>query len=432
VSSPDPAARLRRWQAVTVGTLFVGYAGYYACRSVLPVVSNQLLADPTVGIDRQGYGRLVAVGLYLYAAGKLVNGVAAEYFTGRAVFLTGMLLSVGCVAAFGLLGGGLGFGGLLVAWGLNRFVQSMGWGGLVKTAGRWFGPGALAGVMGVLSLSYLFGDALARFYLGVFVKAGFDWRDVFLIAAGTLLAVAAASLVLLRASPADLGLPEPPPLPGNVHGADAGDGRVSLRALLGPLLRSRGFWLVCGMNVGLTAIREAFNSWTPVYLVDAVGVAAGDAALLSVLFPLCGAVASLAAGYGADRLRGRFGRLIVPLMVMSCVALSVLATADLRGRTGSALALVGAVALFVMGPYTYCSGVLALNLGGKRAGAAAAGVIDAAGYFAGAAVVGELAGYVTKQYGFGPLLVVLFALAVATLAVAGWYWVEEERRFRTT
>ena len=33
--------------------------------------------------------------------------------------------------------------------------------------------------MGVLSLSYLFGDALARLYLGAFANAGVGWRELF-------------------------------------------------------------------------------------------------------------------------------------------------------------------------------------------------------------------------------------------------------------
>lgn len=80
-ADPPPAAdaaRLRTWQGATAGTLFVGYAGHYVCRSVLPVVSNQLIDDPSVGIDAHGYGRLGAVGIYCYAAGKLLNGVSAE------------------------------------------------------------------------------------------------------------------------------------------------------------------------------------------------------------------------------------------------------------------------------------------------------------------------------------------------------------------
>src|SRR5688572_24162257 len=150
----DPAARLRRWQGVTVATLFAGYAGYYVGRSVLPVASNQLLADPAAGLDEVGYGRLVAAGGFAYAFGKLLTGVAAEYAGGRAVFLAGLVLSAGCVALFGLAAGPAA---LVAVWAANRFVQSMGWGGVVRVAGRWFPPGQLGRAMGVLCLSYLLG-----------------------------------------------------------------------------------------------------------------------------------------------------------------------------------------------------------------------------------------------------------------------------------
>lgn len=422
------AVRLRRAQAATVAALFAGYTGYYVCRSVLPVASNGMMNDPNSGIDEIAYGRFVAVGIYMYALGKLVNGIGAEYLSGRAVFVLGMVLSAALVGAFGL---GWGVGALVALWGANRFVQSMGWGALVKITGRWFSPARLAGVMGVLSLSYLFGDALARFYLGAFVRGGLGWHELFFVAAGTLAALALVCRLVLRESPRDVGLPEPPPAPRNVFGADDhGHGRVSLRALLGPLLASRLFWLVCAMNMGLTAIRETFNSWTPRYLEKGVGLSASEVGILSALFPLCGAVAALAAGWGADRMRGRFGRLIVPLMAVTTAVLWAFAHADLHGNAALALVLIGAAALFVMGPYTFCSGVLALNLGGKRAGAASAGIIDAAGYFVGALVSGELAGRVVKHYGFGPLLDVLFWLSAATCAVSIVYWYCEERRLR--
>ena len=150
------AAHLRRWQFVTVATLFTGYAGYYVCRSVLPVASTGMMNDPGSGIDEVGYGRLVAVGIYLYALGKLVNGVGAEYVGGRAAFLLGMVLSLAVVACFGLAAGA---GLMLALWGANRFVQSIGWVGAGEDHRRLFTPARLATVMGVLSLSYLFGDA---------------------------------------------------------------------------------------------------------------------------------------------------------------------------------------------------------------------------------------------------------------------------------
>jgi OPA family glycerol-3-phosphate transporter-like MFS transporter len=384
-----------------------------------------MMNDSSSGIDEVSYGRLIAVGIYLYALGKLVNGVGAEYVSGRSAFLLGMALSLVLVACFGFAGG---LGLMLVLWGANRFVQSMGWVGLVKITGRWFTPARLATVMGILSLSYLFGDALARFYLGAFVKAGVGWRELFLLASGTLFSIALVSYFTLKSSPRDVNLPEPPPPARNVFGEDDhGEGLVSLRELLGPLFASRMFWLVCAMNMGLTAIRETFNAWTPRYLEKGVGMSADDVGMLSALFPLFGAVASLLAGWGADRLKGRFGRLIVPLTALTAVELWVFANTDLHGEPALALVLISAAALCVMGPYTFCSGVLALNLGGKRAGAASAGIIDAAGYLCGAIISGEVAGHLVKHYGFTPLLDVLFWLSAGTLAVSVVYWFFEER-----
>jgi len=421
----DEAARLRRWQLITVATLFTGYAGYYLCRSVLPVASNGMMNDPGSGIDEVSYGRLVAVGIYLYALGKLVNGISAEYVSGRLVFLLGMVLSAALVVGFGFAAGAVA---MLAIWGANRFVQSIGWMGLVKITGRWFPPARLATVMGILSLSYLFGDALARFYLGAFVKTGLGWRELFLVAAGTLAVIAFVSYFTLKSSPTDVNLPEPPPPARNVFGADDhGHGSVPLWKLLGPLLASRMFWLVCLMNVGLTAIRETFNAWTPRYLEKGIGLSTGDVGMLSALFPLCGAVASLLAGWSADRLKGRFGRLIVPLSALTTGVLWVFANTDLHGQPALALALISLSALCMMGPYTFCSGVLALNLGGKRAGAASAGIIDAVGYTGGAIVSGEVAGHLVKQYGFGPLLDVLFWLGVGTCVIGSVYWFFEER-----
>ena len=60
-------------------------------------------------------------------------------------------------------------------------------------------------------------------------------------------------------------------------------------ALLLPLLRSKGFLLVCLLSLGCTIIRETFNIWTPVYLRDYLGYTMGNAAGMSAVLPGVGA-----------------------------------------------------------------------------------------------------------------------------------------------
>ncbi|QJW97640.1 MFS transporter [Frigoriglobus tundricola] len=433
---PDEAARLRRWQLVTVATLFTGYAGYYVCRSNLSVVSPLLLDEyGAAGLTKAHIGDIASMGVLLYAIGKTLNGVAAEYVGGKRIFLLGMFASVACTVLFALaplvaapLGGvASGFGlpvavllPFLLVWAANRFVQSMGWGGLVQIAARWFPASRMATVMGVLCMSYLLGDAAARLYLGGLVTAGLGWRGVFLASAATLGAIGGVSLFVLKNRPAALGLPEPPPPPGNVYGADAGHAPVSLRELLGPLCSSFTFWLVCLMNVGLTLVRETFNLWNPTYLKEVVKLDAGTAGMASLVFPLVGAGAALLAGWLVDRLNGRYGLVVVSSLVGLIVALGLFAWLPLEGETGLALALICAVAFFLLAPYTFCSGVLAVKLGGQRGGATAAGIIDTAGYL-GATLAGSGVGRIAQHYGWSTAFAALAGVAALTALVATVY-----------
>lgn len=440
MGAPDlTTARLRRWQAVTVGTLFVGYAGYYVCRSDLSVATPLLLEEyKGAGLTKGHIGDIASLGVLFYAAGKLVNGVLADYLGGRRVFLLGLFGSVACTVLFALADRFAGPGGLAVLapmaviWAANRFIQSMGWGGLVQIAARWFTAGRMATVMGVLTASYLLGDAAARAYLGVVIGAGYDWRGVFLFAAGSLGLIGLVATATLKQRPGDVGLPEPPPPPGNVYGDDAGDGRVSLRRLFGPLFGSFAFWLVCLMNVGLTLTRETFNLWNPTYLTEVARLPAGWAATASLLFPLVGAGGGLFGGWLVDRFRGRYGLVLVPALVGLAAALLALArvpVGDLsdEARPVAALGLIALVAFFLLPPYTFCSGVLAVKLGGQRGGATSAGVIDTAGYL-GATLAGSGVGRLVQWYGWTAAFDALAGVTVVTLAVAVAYSVRGGRK----
>lgn len=435
-NSAADIARLRRWQGVTIATLFVGYAGYYICRSNLSVATPLLLDEyQASGLTKGHIGDIASAGVLFYAIGKLLNGVAADYFGGRRLFLFGMFSSVVLTVAFaaspwltGSLTPTAGAFGLPVAmllpffvvWAANRFVQSMGWGGLVQITARWFSSDRLATVMGFLCMSYLLGDALARLYLGGVVRAGAGWQGVFLAAAAALGAIAVVSSFTLRSRPGVLGLPEPPPPPDNVYGNDNGLDRVSLRGLLGPLLASPTFWLVCLMNVGLTLIRETFNLWNPTYLNQVVKLDHGVAGIASLVFPLSGALSSLVGGWLVDRFGGRYGLVVVPSLVGLIVVLGLMAWAPPEGQAWAALALIAAVAFFLLAPYTFCSGVMAAKIGGQRGGATSAGIIDTAGYL-GATLAGSGVGRLVDAYGWSAAFAGLVGIALLTLVVAAVY-----------
>lgn len=426
MTSPvEPAARrrrLRRWQALTVALLFSGYAGYYLCRSHLSVAAPLLAADLAAhGMPPQEarvrIGQMVSLGVLAYAAGKLVLAGFADLFGGRRNFLLGM---AGAVLFTFLFAAGGGLPLMTAAWIGNRFVQAGGWGGLVKIASRWFSYDSHGTVMALLSLSFLFGDALARQYLGALIGLGLGWRGVFWAAGLALVPVFALNVWLLRESRTEIGATAAEPSPGNLFAGvepAVGDRRACLVELVRPLLCSPSFWVVCFLSFIATLVRETFNQWTPTYFYEAAGYSQAQAAGLSAVFPFFGGVSVLAAGIASDRFgaRGRAGIMACGFLVAGC-ALAALAMPGIRGAT--AVSLVGVAALGLLGPYSYLAGAMALDFGGARGGAMASGVIDSVGYL-GAILAGDSVARVSTTQGWPFAFAVLAGLLVLAAGAAG-------------
>lgn len=424
----DTHSRLARWQLLTAATLLVGYAGYYVCRSNLSVATPLLLQEAgETGIDKKAVGLLASLGVVAYAVGKLVNGMVGDFLGGRRVFLMAMAFSAAATVWFGTAAGLTTF---VAAWMANRFVQSAGWSALVKVASQWFPPARYGMVMGVLSQSYLFGDAAGRLLLGSLLDRGLGWRALFFAAAAVLLVIAGLGVLLLRASPASVGLPEPEWSPDNVYGALGGEERpAGLRDLLLPYLRRPSFWIVCFVSFGLTLVRESFNAWMPTYLVEVFAFSQAAAARASSLFPFVGGLSVLLVGFLSDRTSkaSRLG-LSAPLLLLASVALLWLAGVDKAAGGHVGLALISAVAFLLIGPYSLLAGAMAMDLGGKRGSATAAGLIDSAGYLGGI-FSGYFVGALAEAGGWGRAFQFLAAVAfVAALAALAHPWLQPRGR----
>lgn len=421
--------KLNRWQYITMATLFTGYAGYYICRSNLSVANPLILTEfKDVGINKEAIGRVASAGVLFYALGKITNGLLADFVGGRLLFIGGMVASVLCTVAFGLSAGLAAF---TVIWAINRYVQSGGWVSLVKVSSRWFPLRRYATIMGVLSMSYLLGDAFARGYLGLFLKAGFGWRGLFFIAAGTVGVIAVVSLCTLKGSPQEVGLQEPNANAANVYG-DTGNVPVppGFLKLIGPLLASPVFWICATLNFGLTLIRETFNFWSPTFLAEVTGASNSGAAIGSMVFPLVGAASALSAGALSDRFDGRHGRVIFPAIVLLTAALCVLAFVNMSNKYYLALLLLSLVSFFLIAPYSFLSGVIAMDLGGKKGSSTAAGLLDSAGYL-GAYLSGQGIGKIADEYGWSTAFGFLAGVCGITAIVAAVYWIHQERTHGT-
>ncbi len=421
-------ARFRLWQGLTLALLIAGYSGYYFCRSNLSVTLPMIVAgmvrdgaDPATAQVR--LGTIASLGVLAYALGKFPSGALADFLGGKRNFLAGM---AGAVLFTLWFASGRSVSVFALAWIGNRFVQSLGWAGIVKITSKWFSYKSYGTAMAAVSMSYLFGDAIARNFLASLIAGQMNWRGIFVAAAAILASILAVCLLLLRESPTDMGLPEPPANPSNLFARD-GDpvAPAGLRSLLRPLLRSKTFWLVCALSAGTTLVREAFGLWTPSYFIQVAGFTPAEAAGKSALFPLLGGVSVLLCGWLSDRLgpRSRAGLMCAGL-ALSGVVLLWLAVGHLS--RSATVALVSLVAFLVIGPYSFLAGAMSLDFGGKQGAATASGVIDGVGYLGGA-LAGDAMARISVTFGWSGFFAVLAGVSILTSAAAGIHWMQERR-----
>jgi OPA family glycerol-3-phosphate transporter-like MFS transporter len=370
-------------------------------------------------------GTIASLGVLAYAIGKLPSGWLADFLGGRRNFLFGMAGSILFTILFALAGGIPLF---TLAWMSNRSVQSMGWAGMVKITSRWFSYSSYGTVMGIISLSYLFGDAASRELMSALMGAGLGWRGIFYVAGATLAVLLLINLALLNETPERIGYPEPPPNPANLFQSE-GEKHTpeSLRSLLGTFARTGVFWLVCLLSCGVTILRETFNLWTPTYFTQSVGLTVADAAQKSALFPLFGGISVLLAGFLSDRL-GRSGRAAIIFfgMLLSAVALSLLAFAGFGGSKTAPVVLVAVVAFVMIGPYSYLAGAISLDFGGKQGSATASGLIDGAGYLGGV-LAGNSFARISVIWGWKGAFVSLAVVALLSSGAAAAYLNHQRR-----
>jgi OPA family glycerol-3-phosphate transporter-like MFS transporter len=306
---------------------------------------------------------------------------------------------------------------------------------MVKITGKWFSYSAYSTAMGVVSLSYLFGDAAARWFMGLLMQpgwlteAGLGWRGVFVASGSALLLLFGFDFLWLKESPHDVGAEEPPPNPTNVYASADDDSQqhAGLRELLVPLLTSPQFVTVCFLSLGLTFLREAFGIWTPTYFAQTIGSSSAEAAHQSALFPLLGGSSVLLAGWLGDRL-GRGGRAAVIFggTVLAAGALWLLGSPEIVERSVNPVWLTGLIGFLVLGPYSYLAGAISLDLGGKRGAATACGIIDGVGYL-GAILAGSSVAILSNDYGWAGAFRAMAFVALLTSFVAAVFFQLQRR-----
>lgn len=399
ISSERPA-----WRAALL--LILGYTAYYFCRTNFSVGRPSQLAE----LSQQGIplasativlGRIATVGVIAGICGKFLAGRVVARLGGVRAFLLGGLGAALATLAFGLSGTTTLFG---ICWVANRVFQAVGWPATVRIVGSWFTAGNYGKAMGIVSLSWLFGDALSRAAQAGILRAGGTWRTVYLASAGGLLLVVVLCALFLRERPAAEPVPTNPESPT--------DNREVLP--FATLCQRPGFLPVCVSAFGFTLVNVTLSEWLPVYFTR-IGLNQGSAALASGLYPALGGLSAVLFGVWGDRVRahGRM-RLLQAGLVLTALGMAGFLVAR---SAPIAFGLVAFSGLVAGGPYAYSVGAAALDLVKPRQAASVNGIIDGVGYL-GAILAGEAVARLAVAVGWNGAFAALAGVCLLASAVS--------------
>ena len=403
------AVGFRRLRLVLTALLFVGYAGYYLGRVTVPV------ALPLIGeafdYSNAQTGLILSVYFAVYAASKLANGFLGDRVGGKAMFFAGLFGSVLMNAVFGF---GRELFLFVAIWGVNAYFQTMGWLAIMPMMARWYPSRESGRVMGFMSISYQFGDFLARASAAALIVA-LGWSGLFWAHAALLALLGLALYRLLEPEPPAGVNPAVPPEAQRNPATPSGQRSRLRRRMLG----SPPFWVMCASYVLLSVIRYSFWGWSVDYLVEA-GAGIGAAAATSALFPLLGSAGSITAGWVSDGLGARRG----PVLAVMCGVLtfSIYGFSRLPVAEGPLLAVaLGLVGFTLYGPYSLMSGAMVMDFGGGEASASASGIVDGIGA-AGAIFAGVGMGYLIDAHGWDGAFGIIVAMASVATVLSCLLW----------
>ena len=351
VSNPTPCvdwqedrnARLK-WREFAL--VYVAYMGFLCSRKnygfwLRPVISELGYAKGQAGL----IGSTLEV---TYGTCSFLNGVVIDSRSPKHLLMAGLVLSA---VANVLVAGTDNLSVMVVVWGLNGAVQSVGWPSVTNVFLAWFpDPAARGAWYSLLSTCQNAGAALVPLLVSASVSH-YGWRaSLYAPAVASCMTAVLLGVMLygspsaannerftakVKASPADLAqtmrqqvLAAPPRRPfsrpfsrprarvtspaADVSSCVSSDG--VFQVFLNPAL-----WLMAASYFGCSMVRTCLQDWTSLFLFEAKGLPLATSARCLFLWELGGFGGTFAAGAISDKV---FGGRRGPVVCVCCALLA--------------------------------------------------------------------------------------------------------------
>ena len=408
----------RYWRRRILLTTIVGYALFYFVRANDSVPVKAMQDD--LGLTKAQLGLISSIGGVTYGVSKFVNGFLGDHANPRYFMALGLLVCAVMNVFFGF-SSTLPF--LIGYWFANMWAQGMGFPPCAKSMAYWFSPRERHSTFGVWHMSHMIGAALIHALTGYLV-VWYGWRSCFYVPAALAMVGVIIILHYLRDTPASMGLPPVEVYKGEETPKELAE-EIKVeepywQVVVEYIFKNPFMWIISIANASVYMLRWIQMKWGPTFLQEAKGMSVVASGWLSFGSEMAGMVSALIGGIIADRFfRGRAGRVCVIAMLLMSGTIYVF------WSTQPSSPVLVSVLFIVMGFFLYIPQMLiaamAMNLGTKRASAAAVGMTGLFGYLA-TVPAGWGVGWMADHYGWNGPFALMLGCAAGTMLLMALTW----------
>jgi len=411
----------KRWMVFI--TLIIGFGFFYTCRLSLSVAKKPML-DAGI-LDPGQMGVIGAVLLYVYAIGKFVNGILADYANIRKF----MSVALFCSAILNLIFGFTSlFAVFIIIWALNGWFQSIGSAPSVVSICQWFSNKERGTRYGIWAGAHNIGEGLTFIGTSFFISL-FGWRWGFIGPGIICLFISGIMFFALADRPQTYGLP-------NVadYKKDYSAGKPSNESIgkLQRMVLKRPIIWVLGLSSALMYIcRYGLHSWGPLYLQEVKHYSIVESGVLIGANTVIGLLGAVTSGLVSDKFfhsKRNIPTLIYGgLLTFSLIMLRLVPP----GHYWLDAIAIGCFEFAIGGLIVFLAGLVAIDVMPKKAAGAVKGLIGLFSYL-GAATQDWISGFLINSgkivsgglttYNFNAVFYFWIGASILSLLLACFAW----------
>ena len=365
-------------------TLVLGYGFYYLCRLSFSIAKKPMLDEGI--LDPMQMGIIGGVLLYVYGAGKFINGVLADYANIRRF----MSVALFCSAVINLLFGMTNlFILFVILWALNGWFQSIGSAPSVVSLCQWYSNKERGTRYGIWAGAHNIGEGLT--FIGTsFIVSLLGWRWGFIGPGIACMLMSIAMFFFLVDRPETYGLPNVADYKKDYSaGKPCKEPIIKLQMMI---LKRPIIWILGLSSALMYVCRYGIHSWGPLYLQEVKGYSIAEAGVLIGANTMVGLAGAVTSGLLSDKFFNS-KRNVPALMyglLLSCSLIMLFLIPP--GHYWMDFIAIAGFEFAIGGLIVFLAGLIAIDVMPKRAAGAVKGLLGLFSYI-GAATQDWISGY---------------------------------------